>query len=102
MRSMMASRSSALSGLPSDIVMPRTPRLSTGDRVSIMELLARYARCLDSGDLDGYVRNFAPDGSLFGSHVGHQQIREYVGSVIQRRKADPSRRMHFVGFPVIE
>jgi hypothetical protein len=67
-----------------------------------MELLARYARCLDSGDLDGYVRNFAPDGNLFGSHIGHPQSREYVGHVIERRKADPSRRMHFVGFPVIE
>jgi hypothetical protein len=67
-----------------------------------MELLARYARCLDSGDLDGYVSNFAPDGNLFGAHVGHAQIREYVGQVIQRRTADPARRMHFVGFPVIE
>jgi hypothetical protein len=67
-----------------------------------MELLARYARCLDSGDLDGYVSNFAPDGNLFGIHVGHAQIREYVGQVIQRRTADPARRMHFVGFPVIE
>jgi SnoaL-like protein len=67
-----------------------------------MELLARYARCLDSGDLDGYVNNFAPDGNLFGNHVGHAQIREYVGQVIERRKADPARRMHFVGFPVIE
>jgi hypothetical protein len=82
--------------------MPTARRLSTADRVSIMELIARYARCLDSGDLDGYVNNFAPDGVLFGSHVGHAQIREYVGQVIQRRNADPARRMHFVGSPVIE
>src|SRR5438552_6150831 len=81
---------------------PTTTHLSTADRVSIMELIARYARCLDSGDLDGYVNNFAPDGVLFGSHVGHGQIREYVGQVIQRRAADPKRRMHFVGSPVIE
>jgi hypothetical protein len=79
-----------------------TSKLSTADRVSIMDLLARYARCLDSGDLDGYVNNFAADGVLFGSHVGHGQIREYVGQVIQRRAGDPMRRMHFVGFPVIE
>jgi hypothetical protein len=82
--------------------MPRQTQLTTRDRLSIMELLARYARCLDSGDLDGYVANFAPDGVLFGSHVGHAQIRGYVGQVIQRRNADPARRMHFVGFPVIE
>jgi len=82
--------------------MSTSAQLSIEDRVSIMELLARYARCLDSGDLDGYVNNFAPDGVLFGNHVGHGQIREYVGQVIERRSADPSRRMHFVGFPVIE
>jgi hypothetical protein len=82
--------------------MPTASRLSTADRVSIMELIARYARCLDSGDLDGYVNNFAPDGILFGNHVGHAQIREYVGQVIQRRNADPARRMHFVGFPTID
>lgn len=79
-----------------------TSRLSTADRVDIMDLLARYARCLDSGDLDGYVNNFAPDGVLFGSHVGHGQIREYVEQVMRRRAGDPQRRMHFVGFPVIE
>jgi hypothetical protein len=82
--------------------MPRTTQLSTNDRVSIMDLLARYARCLDSGDLDGYVNNFAPDGVLFGDHAGHAQIREYVGKVIDRRKADPARRMHFVGAPTID
>jgi hypothetical protein len=67
-----------------------------------MDLVARYARCLDSGDLDGYVDNFAPDAVLFGDHVGHAQIREYVGGIIERRNADPSRRMHFVGSPVID
>ena len=82
--------------------MPTASQLTTEDRLSIMELLARYARCLDSGDLDGYVDNFAPDGVLFGNHVGHAQIREYVGQVIARRNADPARRMHFVGFPVID
>jgi hypothetical protein len=40
--------------------MPTANQLTTEDRLSTMELLARYARCLDSGDLDGYVNNFAP------------------------------------------
>src|SRR5262249_20917864 len=53
-------------------------------------------------DLDGYVSNFAPDGVLFGNHVGRDQIREYVGKVIDRRNADPARRMHFVGTPTID
>jgi hypothetical protein len=82
--------------------MPNTTALSSDDRLSIIDLLARYARCLDSGDLEGYVQNFAPDGVLFGTHVGHVQIRDYVREVIARRAADPSRRMHFVGIPVID
>src|SRR5262249_40816629 len=54
------------------------------------------------GDLDGYVHNFAADAVLFGAHTGHTQIREYVSQVIGRRAADPRRRMHFVGAPVID
>jgi uncharacterized protein (TIGR02246 family) len=82
--------------------MTTSTALTSDDRVSITDLVARYARCLDSGDLDGYVDNFAPDGVLFGDHVGHAQIREYVAGIIARRNADPSRRMHFVGLPVID
>ena len=55
-----------------------------------------------SGDLEGYVHNFAADAVLFGAHAGHVQIREYVGQVIARRATDPHRRMHFVGAPVID
>ena len=87
--------------------MPTSSRLSTADRLSIMELLARYARCLDSGDLDGYVNNFAPDGVLFGNHVGHTQIREYVGMLMREGRAGPLPSgdvayRHFVGSPVID
>jgi SnoaL-like domain len=82
--------------------MTHVSPLTSDDRVSITDLLARYARCLDSGDLDGYVHNFAPDGVLFGAHSGHSAIRAYVSQVIARRAADPSRRMHFVGVPVID
>jgi len=58
--------------------MPGRPQLTTGNRLNIMEILARCARCLDSGDLDGYVSNVAPNGTLFERHGGHLQIREYV------------------------
>lgn len=74
----------------------------TDDRVSIMDLLARYARCLDSGDLDGYVSLFTPDAVLFDAHVGQAAIRAYVEQVMRRRAADPARRMHFVGAPTID
>jgi hypothetical protein len=46
--------------------MTNTSALTTDDRVSIMDLLPGHARCLDSGDLEGYVNNFAPNGGLFG------------------------------------
>ena len=40
--------------------MTERTRLSAEDRLDIMDLIARYAYTLDSGDLDGYVNNFAP------------------------------------------
>jgi len=76
--------------------------LTSDDRILIMDLIARYARCLDSGDLDGYVSLFTADATLFGAHTGHQNIRAYVDQVIRRRADDPSRRMHFVGMPTID
>jgi len=79
-----------------------TPALTIEDRVEITDLIARYARTLDSGDLEGYVRNFAPDGVLFEEHAGHDAIRSYVGQVIERRTKDPSRTRHFVGIPTID
>ena len=77
-------------------------QLTSDDRILIMDLLARYARCLDSGDLDGYVSLFTTDATLFGAHTGHQNIRAYVDQVIRRRANDPARRMHFVGMPTID
>jgi ketosteroid isomerase-like protein len=77
-------------------------QLTSDDRILIMDLLARYARCLDSGDLDGYVSLFTTDATLFGVHTGHQSIRAYVDQVMQRRAEDPARRMHFVGMPTID
>jgi uncharacterized protein (TIGR02246 family) len=76
--------------------------LSIEDRVMIGDLIARYARTLDSGNLDGYVNNFAPDGVLFDAHRGHDAIRAYVATVIARRQADPNRTRHFVGAPTID
>ena len=58
--------------------MSESKRLSADDRLDIMDLIARYAYTLDSGDLDGYVNNFAPDGVLFEQHQGQVAIREYV------------------------
>ena len=77
-------------------------QLTADDRILITDLLARYARCLDSGDLDGYMSLFTEDAVLFGVHTGHHNIRAYVEQVMQRRAVDPARRMHFVGLPTID
>ena len=64
-------------------------QLTADDRMLIMDLLARYARCLDSGDLDGYVSLFTEDATLFGEHTGHQGIRSYVDQVMRRAGGRP-------------
>jgi hypothetical protein len=90
--------------------MSEAGRLTAEDRLDIMDLLARYARCLDSGDLDGYVDNFAPDGvfdGTYGLSTGHAEIRAYIGQVIAEGRGGPLPNgdvayRHFVGNPVID
>jgi hypothetical protein len=82
-------------------------RLSAEDRLDIMDLIARYAYTLDSGDLEGYVNNFAPDGLLFGHHRGRDAIREFVAGLQRQGRAGPLPNgdvayRHFVGSPVID
>jgi ketosteroid isomerase-like protein len=83
------------------------PRLSADDRLDIMDLIARYAHTLDSGDLDGYVNNFAPDGLLFEQHRGRDAIRTYVAMLMEQGRAGPLPSgdvayRHFVGAPTID
>ena len=87
--------------------MTRTSRLTAEDRLDIMDLIARYAYTLDSGDLDGYVNNFAPDGVLFEQHHGRAAIRDYVASLMRQGRAGPLPNgdvayRHFAGSPVID
>ena len=87
--------------------MPQTHRLSAEDRLDIMDLIARYAHTLDSGDLDGYVNNFAPDGILFEEHRGREAIRQYVAMLMREGRAGPLPNgevayRHFVGAPTID
>ena len=82
-------------------------RLTAEDRLDIIDLIARYAYTLDSGDLDGYVNNFAPDGVLFEQHKGRDQIRAYVASLMRQGRAGPLPNgdvayRHFTGSPVID
>src|ERR1700694_5204063 len=87
--------------------MSEGSRLTADDRLGIMDLIARYAYTLDSGDLDGYVNNFAPDGVLFERHRGQAQIRAYVRMLMDQGRAGPLPNgdvayRHFVGSPVID
>jgi hypothetical protein len=80
--------------------------MSAQDRLDVMELIARYAACIDSGDLDGYVANFVPDGVIEwrnGGARGHGEIRDWVGGLMRNGGigADPARVRHFVGLPHI-
>lgn len=86
--------------------MPEPARLNAEDRLDIMDLIARYAHTLDTGDLDGYVNNFAPDGVLFEQHRGREQIRAYVADLMRRGRAGPLPSgdvalRHFAGAPTI-
>jgi ketosteroid isomerase-like protein len=81
--------------------MAEIDALTDRDRLDIMDVLARYAQCLDQGDLDGYVANFAPDGVLFEQYHGRDQIREYVGGLMERWKTALSTRLHIIGYPLV-
>jgi uncharacterized protein (TIGR02246 family) len=87
--------------------VPDSNRLTADDRLDIMDLIARYAYTLDTGDLDGYVDNFAPDGVLFAQHHGREAIRAYVRMLMDEGRAGPLpdgdvAYRHFVGSPVID
>jgi ketosteroid isomerase-like protein len=87
--------------------MTNSTRLSAEDRLDIMDLIARYAHTLDTGDLDGYVNNFAPDGVLFVDHHGRDAIRAYVAMLMQQGRAGPLPNgdvayRHFAGAPTID
>jgi 3-phenylpropionate/cinnamic acid dioxygenase small subunit len=80
--------------------------MTAADKQGVMDLIARYAICIDSGDLDGYVANFVPDGAVEwagGGAVGHEAIRRWVGGLMAsgRIGGEPAQTRHFVGLPYI-
>jgi uncharacterized protein (TIGR02246 family) len=54
--------------------------LTTEDRLDILDLYARQAWALDTGDIDAYVNVFAVDGvlDLASRHQGHAEIRKFA------------------------
>src|SRR6266545_7630274 len=86
--------------------MTNSAMMTAQDRLDVMELIARYAQCIDGGDLDGYVANFVPDGVIEwqnGRADGHEEIRRWVGGLMAtgRIGGEPAFTRHFVGLPFI-
>src|SRR5262245_13916388 len=56
------------------------------DRLEINDLMMKYAWSFDTGDLDGIVAVFAPDGVIRSSqgerHQGSENVRRYYGKFV--------------------
>jgi len=82
--------------------------LSPDDHFAVIDLLASYARAIDSGDADAYADNFLPDAvlDLVGGRRlnGRDEVREWVSGLIDSGHVggDPATLRHFVGLPRIE
>ena len=82
--------------------------LSPEDHFAVIDLLARYARAIDSGDAVAYADNFLPEGILDltgGQRLnGRDAIRDWVAGLIASGHVggDPPTLRHFVGLPLIE
>jgi ketosteroid isomerase-like protein len=79
--------------------------LITEDRLDVMDLVARYAECVDSGDAAGYAALFTSDGVVehsAGSVRGRAEVQAWVeGLVRENRVGKTSRLKHIMGLPVI-
>ncbi|MEO8315609.1 MAG: nuclear transport factor 2 family protein [Pseudomonadota bacterium] len=78
-----------------------TEQLSTGDRLEIHELTARYAWSLDTGDEDAFADCFCRDGELVwdvfeteGRWRGQQALRRFIGYF--RQRPESAGRQHHV------
>jgi uncharacterized protein (TIGR02246 family) len=75
------------------------------DRLDLMDLVARYAECIDSGDAECYAGLFTPDGVLetrSGTAHGRAEIKAWLqGLFDENRAGTQSRLKHFLGLPII-
>ncbi|MGE0386614.1 MAG: nuclear transport factor 2 family protein [Gammaproteobacteria bacterium] len=65
-----------------------TARLTADDHVEIQNLYARYSRCVDFGDAEGYAATFTADGSFdssLGNLRGHASLAQFVRDALVRR-----------------
>jgi hypothetical protein len=80
--------------------------MSAQDRLDVLDILARYARCLDTPDVAGLDEVFHADAVLDhiqGKATGHAAIRAWAQGLVDggRVGASPPQLVHFVGLPLI-
>jgi SnoaL-like domain len=79
--------------------------MNVEDRLEVMDLLARYAECVDTADIGGYADLFLPDGVVqhsAGTVQGREAIRAWVAGLEQEGRIGPESSLkHFLGLPVI-
>lgn len=70
--------------------------LTTEDRLDVLDLYARQAWALDTGDVDAYVATFAPDAvlDLAKQHRGHAAIRSFAEDFRARDVGLPGSQHH--------
>jgi len=64
------------------------------DRVAVEDVMARYVWAVDSLDADGYVGVFTPDAVIDSNGSisrGHDEIRQIVTGLIERRDANRAK-----------
>jgi uncharacterized protein (TIGR02246 family) len=79
-------------------------QLTAAERLAVMDLIADYAHKLESGDLDGYLDNFTPDGVfevMAGRHAGREAIRALVSHLYDIGQDGPGGNRHILGLPRI-
>jgi uncharacterized protein (TIGR02246 family) len=79
--------------------------MSVEDRAEVMDLVARYAECVDTADVDGYAALFLPDGVVehsAGSVKGRDDIRAWVSGLAKDGRIGPGSQLkHVLALPVI-
>jgi uncharacterized protein (TIGR02246 family) len=79
--------------------------MSLEDRLDVMDLVARYAECVDAGDVEGYAALFTSDGVVEysgGSVQGREEIKAWVDRLAKEgRIGAESGVKHVLGLPVI-
>ena len=62
------------------------------DRLDVTDLVARYAECVDTADVDGYANLFLPDGVVehsAGTVAGRDDIRAWVTDLAKQGRIGP-------------